>query len=220
MKIKGVIFDMDGTITDSERHARKLALEVFANEGYQVSEEFHNRFIGANRASAIKILSEKTKDDKISASILNLFSDRLSESISNNKIELKKGALEIINFLDSHNIPTVLATSANIEKVKQSFKSNDMEVPFRNIITGDMVKNGKPDPEIFLKAARMINVDIKNCLIVEDSYNGIEAALASGAVTIMVPDLLKPVEKHIRLGAIIKNDLFEVLDFIRQYANL
>lgn len=219
MEIKGIIFDMDGTITDSEVYARGLAMSVFAEKGYPVSEQFYSRLIGINRVSGIKVLSEKTKDDKISADLLNLFTVRMSEAYRNNQIGLKKGAVEIIEFLRFYNIPTALATSADMAKVIKSFNSNNMEVPFNTIITGDMVKNSKPHPEIFLKAAKLMGVNIKNCLVVEDSHNGIEAALASGAITMMVPDILQPIEKHLNQGVIIKKDLFEVLDFIKQHVN-
>lgn len=220
MEIKGIIFDMDGTITDSEAYARGLALSVFAEKGYTINEQFYSKLIGINRASGIKILSEKTKDDNISADLLDSFYARMSEAYSNNKISLKKGAVEIVEFLRFHNIPTALATSADMAKVIKSFNSNNIEVPFNTVITGDMIKKSKPNPEIFLKAAKMMKIDIKNCLIVEDSHNGIEAALASGALTIMVPDILEPLEEHINQGVIIKKDLFEVLDFIKQHVNL
>ena len=106
MEIKGIIFDMDGTITDSEVYARGLAMSVFAEKGYPVSEQFYSRLIGINRVSGIKVLSEKTKDDKISADLLNLFTVRMSEAYRNNQIGLKKGAVEIIEFLRFYNIPT------------------------------------------------------------------------------------------------------------------
>ncbi len=220
MKIKGVIFDMDGTLTDSERFARSLTLKLFAEKGYPIDEQFYNRLIGVNRVSGIEILSEKTKDDKISDALFNFYSVKMAEAFANGEIDLKDGAVEIIDFLHCHKIPIALATSANMEKVKASFNSNNMEVPFDYIVTGDMVTNGKPDPEIFFKAADFMGVDIKSCLIIEDSIHGVDAALASGATAIMVPDLLQPTKQQIKQGVIIKKDLFEVLDLIKQHVIL
>ena len=220
MEIKGVIFDMDGTLTDSECYARDLTLSIFTEKGYPINEQFYNGLIGTNRDTAIKILYEKTKDDKVSAELLDIFAAKMIEAFHNKKIGFKKGAVEIIDYLRFHDIPTVLATSANMMKVISSFNSNNMEVPFSHIVIGDMVKKGKPDPEIFLKAAKLIDIDINNCLVIEDSYHGIEASLASGAITIMVPDLLPPLEEHLQQGVLLKKDLFEALDFIKQNVNL
>ncbi|HQB32339.1 MAG TPA: HAD family hydrolase, partial [Erysipelotrichaceae bacterium] len=89
-----------------------------------------------------------------------------------------------------------------------------------HIITGDRVKHGKPNPEIFIRAAKMLNADIKNCVVIEDSYLGLQAALASQAVTIMVPDLQPPTEQLISQGVIVKKDLLEVLEFLKQYVTL
>ncbi len=220
MKIKGVIFDMDGTLTDSERYARDLTLSLFAEKGYPISEQFYNRLIGTNRDSGIRILYEKTKDDEISDYLFKLYAIRMNEAFNKSEINLKKGAVEIIDFLHLHNIPAALATSANMTKVKASFNSNNMNVPFDHIVTGDMVKNGKPDPEIFIKAANLIGVDIKDCLVIEDSIHGIDAALACESIVVMVPDLLEPTEEQLKQGVIVKKDLFEVLDFIKQHVNL
>ncbi len=220
MEIKGVIFDMDGTITDSERYAKELALNIFKEKGYPVDQQFYDRLIGVNRTSGIKILSEVTKDDEISKYLLESFSIDFTKAYQNKRIGLKDGFIEILDFLKQHNIPISLATSAKMDKVIISFLSNDMEVPFKHIVTGEMVKKGKPNPEIFLQAAEKMGVDIKNCLVIEDSHNGIQGAIDAGAITIMIPDILPPLEKHLEKGVILKKDLFEVIDFIKLHANL
>ncbi|HPW53298.1 MAG TPA: HAD family phosphatase [Erysipelotrichaceae bacterium] len=220
MKIEGVIFDMDGTITDSEIYSRKLFLSAMAERGFPTDEHFYSLIIGANRVSGIKKISEITKDDNISIEILDSLIVLMDEAFRNNRIRLKKGVAEIISFLRFHNIPMALATSANMAKVIKSFSSNNMEVPFSHIITGDRVKHGKPNPEIFIRAAKMLNADIKNCVVIEDSYLGLQAALASQAVTIMVPDLQPPTEQLISQGVIVKKDLLEVLEFLKQYVTL
>lgn len=220
MEIKGVIFDMDGTITDSERYAKELALNIFKEKGYPVDQQFYDRLIGVNRVSGIKILSEVTKDDEISKYLLESFSIDFTKAYQNKRIGLKDGFIEILDFLKQHNIPISLATSAKMDKVIISFLSNDMEVPFKHIVTGEMVKKGKPNPEIFLQAAEKMGVDIKNCLVIEDSHNGIQGAIDAGAITIMIPDILPPLEKHLEKGVILKKDLFEVIDFIKLHANL
>lgn len=220
MEIKGVIFDMDGTITDSERYAKELALNIFKEKGYPIDSQFYDRLIGVNRVSGIKILSEVTKDDEISKYLLESFSIDFTKAYQNKRIGLKDGFIEILDFLKQHNIPISLATSAKMDKVIISFLSNDMEVPFKHIVTGEMVKKGKPNPEIFLQAAEKMGVDIKNCLVIEDSHNGIQGAIDAGAITIMIPDILPPLEKHLEKGVILKKDLFEVIDFIKLHANL
>ncbi len=218
-KIKAVIFDMDGIITDSEKWAKQIMFDILKDHGLPYSDEIYNPLLGINMNQAIEYLNTITNSTKISKEMLDQFSVNILKALSLGKVPFKKGAIELIDSLNEANFPIALATSGSKEKVRVSFNGNNREVPFTHIITGDMVTCSKPNPEIFLLAAKEMNIDIKNCLILEDSYNGLKAALNAEAIACMVPDLLEPTEE-LKKQVIIKKDLFEVKEMLKENAIL
>ena len=87
---------------------------------------------------------------------------------------------------------------------------------FEVMIDGSMVKHSKPDPEIFMMAAKELNIPIKKCMVLEDSINGVKAGLASGAKTIMVPDLMEPTDEIRKKAYRICKNLNEVIDILKK----
>ncbi len=219
MEIKAVIFDMDGTISDSENIAKDVLTSLMQKQGYPFYFEQFVNVIGINKNQSIKYLSTFTHNDMISDQILTTSGKIMNEYLKQGKISLKKGAMDLINWLKQHNFPIALATSAPMEKIYYTFNGNGYQVPFTHIVTGDMVKKSKPDPQIFLLASEKMNVPIENCLVIEDSYNGIKAALNAHAIPCMVPDLLQPNEEIIKENVIIKNDLTLVKSLLEKYVN-
>ncbi len=219
MKIKGIIFDMDGVITDSETAAKRIMQEILKKHLLPYSDEIYNPLLGINHYQAIEYFNSLTKDESLSYALLNEFSEEIIAELQQGMIPFKKGAIELINALNDINFPIALATSAEKRKVQASFNGNGIEVPFTHVITGDMVTLSKPNPQIFLLAAQEIKQNIQNCLVIEDSYNGIKAALNAQAITCMVPDMLEPTEE-IKKQVIIKNDLFEVKKMLEELAVL
>ncbi|MGN1398920.1 MAG: HAD family hydrolase [Erysipelotrichaceae bacterium] len=219
MDIEGVIFDMDGTISDSENVSKDVLTSLMQKEGYPFYFEHFINVIGINKSQSIEYLSTFTFDDKKSDEILTHSGQIMNQLLQQGKIPLKKGAMEIINWLNEIHFPIALATSAPMEKIKYTFNGNGYEVPFKNIVTGDMVRYSKPHPQIFLLAGEKMNVPIENCLVIEDSYNGIKAALKAKAIACMVPDLLPPNQEILTQNVMIKNDLTEVKSWLEQYVN-
>jgi HAD superfamily hydrolase (TIGR01509 family) len=110
------------------------------------------------------------------------------------------GALELLSDFQKNNIPTALVSASPRVLVDSVLKSIP-EHSFGFSLSADDVRNPKPDPEAYLLAADKLNVDIKNCLILEDSLTGVQAATSSGAITIAVPHFVK-VEPRDRLRVI------------------
>lgn len=219
MNIKGIIFDMDGIITDSEVAAKRIMQKILKQHNLPYSDEIYLPLLGINHQQAIDYFNTITKNENLTKSILNEFSQGIIDELSQGKIPFKKGAIELINALNEKHFPIALATSAEKRKVKVSFNGNGIPVPFEHIISGDMVTRSKPDPQIFLLAAQSLQQDIQHCLVIEDSYNGIKAALSANAIACMVPDILEPTEE-IKKQAIIKKDLFEVKTMLERLAIL
>ena len=174
---KGVLFDLDGVLVDTESQYSifwgKMGIEY--NTGIP---DFADRIKGSNLAAILNTyFPEKSVQDEIVAK-LNAFQAAMT-------YEICPGVKEFISQLKQHNIPTCIVTSSDDKKMEQLFAHQPyFRENFSNIITGDQVTNSKPHPECFLKGAQKIGVDIKDCLIFEDSMQGITAGLASGAKVI------------------------------------
>ena len=115
-------------------------------------------------------------------------------------IPRKKGLLELLELLKSREIPMAVATSTHQEHSIPELKKQGIFSYFSAVITGDMVKRGKPDPEIYRTACEQLRILPEETLALEDSYNGIRSAAGAGLKVIMVPDLLvdeKPVQECI-----------------------
>ena len=174
---KGVLFDLDGVLVDTESQYSifwgKMGIEY--NTGIP---DFADRIKGSNLAAILNTyFPEKSVQDEI-VEKLNAFQAAMT-------YEICPGVKEFISQLKQHNIPTCIVTSSDDKKMEQLFAHQPyFRENFSNIFTGDQVTNSKPHPECFLKGAQKIGVDIKDCLIFEDSMQGITAGLASGAKVI------------------------------------
>ena len=130
---------------------------------------------------------------------------------------MKPGVRELLSFLKENNVKTALASSTKVETVTNQLRDAKILDYFDVVIGGDMVKNSKPNPEIFLKAAEKLGIDPKEAYIIEDSFNGIKAAHSAKAMPIMVPDMLEPDEEISSLCHKIFKDLIQVRDY---FANM
>ena len=193
-KTAAVIFDMDGIIFDTER----LYIEswkVVAQE-YDLNNvtDMAYRIIGVNDIMSRKVFTDYyqgTRDyDQCRKRVSEVFHSRYD-----GKIPVKPGVHEILAFLRERNIPVALASSTRIETVQRELKEAGLYQAFDHIIGGDMIKQSKPAPDIFLAAAEKLQEAPENCYVLEDSHNGIRAAAAAGMHPIMVPDLLEVTEE-------------------------
>lgn len=216
-KIKAVIFDMDGVIADSEVVGKKCFILASEENGMPINEEVYMSVIGKTYGEGDAIMLAYYKDKNLLDAISKRHMELFSKAYHEGKVPLKKGAKEILSYLKENKIPHGLATSSPMRMVDLTFKSQGYsEFPFDCVTTGDEVNHGKPDPEIFLKAAKKLNVDIKNCLIVEDSCNGIKAARASTGISCLVPDILGKTDEMLQNADYCKDNLLEVIDIIKE----
>ena len=219
--IKGVIFDMDGVITDSEIYARKAFQEVCGEMGIEYDDSFYSKLFGINYDYAHKLFLKKYgPDDQFVTAMQDGYLNRLMDWIAEGKVPFKKGAIELLTYLNEHDFPICLATSSGHEKIRLAFNSHGLEVPFKNIVTGEEVTRSKPDPEIFLKSAAKMGLNIEECMVVEDSYQGIQAAISCNSVSCMVPDILQPTEEMKEKLCYLKKDLLEVLEVLKPFVSL
>ena len=191
--IKSVIFDMDGVIFDSERVWQKAFKLANKKMGVHVSEKFRRTCSG--RPYDLNIQRLKKQIPNIDAEqFMNLANDIYDEEIENNGVIIKDGFIDLVSYLKNKNIKTALCTgSRKIKLIKLFQKANlSLDELFDVVITGDDVKYGKPEPEPYLKVCEKLGECPNQCLVLEDSINGIISAYSAGTVPVMVIDIIKP----------------------------
>lgn len=181
-KIQGVLFDLDGVLLDSEG-----LYSIFwraMDERFPTGvDDFSNFIKGFHLA---RILSYFANDD-----IREQVVQALVEFEKNMRFEFFPGALALVKRLRDMGIPMAIVTSSDHKKMQALFSQHpDFPTLFDVIITGDMVTRAKPDPDCFLLGAQRLGIDIKDCVVFEDSRNGLIAARASGARVIGIATTL------------------------------
>ena len=185
---EAVLFDMDGLTIDSEPQWLEAEIELTAPYGYQWTVEDQAFCLGGPLTKVGRYMSEVTgaeDGEYFRQEIIKLMAAKVSK-----KASFMPGAKELIGNLHLVDIPMALV-SASPRLIVDAALRNFEDIPFKATISSDDVKNTKPDPEGYIKAAQLLGVDIRNCLILEDSITGVTAGRASGARVIAVPHLVK-----------------------------
>ncbi|MGL4606910.1 MAG: HAD family hydrolase [Eubacteriaceae bacterium] len=182
MKIKAVIFDMDGVLIDSEPIYNAIEKELYKDLGIEVSDEFMLQSLGmVVEEWWIKIFKifEINKDPKKFA---ELEAQRYYECLEDPEVEKipMPGALELMKALKEKGIKLALASSSDKRAINLICETLGYNAYLDVKVSGVEVKHGKPAPDVFLKAAELLKVNPENCMVIEDSPNGIEAGINAG----------------------------------------
>jgi HAD superfamily hydrolase (TIGR01509 family) len=185
-----VIFDMDGTLLDTEAVFKAIVYEVCTEMGFAMTDGVHGRMVGSSHEATAQLLIESfgshfpyTLFDEKCRTIMK---SRLSE------VPVKAGARELVTALRELGVPLAVATSSRANHAMGHLEAAGVIGFFDTIVTRDDVINPKPHPEPYLTAARRLKVDPVHCVAFEDSISGVRAAHAAGMRTVMVPDLVQP----------------------------
>lgn len=187
--IRAVLFDMDGLLVDSERVAMACAIESGHALGYPITMELALQTLGVTRAFTDSLYASHFPGFD-PARYHALFDQNLASRAKAGEIPAKAGATALLDYLDEKGIARAVASSSGQERVKLCLSKAGLLDYFPLLVTGDQVTHSKPDPEIFLLAAKKLGVAPEECLVLEDSLNGIKAGRAGGMRVGMVPDLL------------------------------
>ena len=206
-----VLTDMDGLLLDSERLARDAFVQACRDIGLPANLEVYHQCIGSTYAKTEEILSAHYGAD-FSYEVLDtrwshLYHARLAES----PVPVKDGARELLEFLTAREIPIALVTSTRRGTAVEKLEKTGLHAYFAHLICGGETELGKPSPDPYLAAARGLDMDPRRCWALEDSVNGVRAALSAGCVVYQVPDLVAPTEELRRLGHRIVMSLHDVL---------
>ena len=175
--LKAIIFDMDGVLVNSEPLHRKAYFNMFEEFNLNVSNRLYESFTGKSTSAICKELCE-IFDLSISHEKLMLSKRKHFKTIFDNdpKFQMIDGALSLIKNYFYNNLTLILASSASMTNINRIFKKFDLDKFFKAKISGADLKESKPNPEIFIKAAKLSGFSKSECIVIEDSTNGIIAA--------------------------------------------
>ena len=186
--LSAVLFDLDGLLINSEVLSQRNALEVCREMGYAVDETVTRKMLGANREECRRILREAVPDVDEEA-----YARRVRErlfALFRKELRPMPGACDFLAFLQERGIPFALATSSAKERVALSLSVTGLDRYFGTVLTGECAARSKPAPDLFLAAAEALRTPPRNCLVFEDSVNGVRAGHAAGCMVSMVPDIM------------------------------
>lgn len=192
--MRAVIFDQDGLMFDTERISVEAWDLAGAEFGVHLEEAFLCTVRGMNHHDMKKRFFEVFGDSVDFETFRARKQQIFFRLVRERTVPVKPGLLELLEYLRQQGYKIALASASRKEYTLANIKEAGVEPYFRFIITGDMVKQAKPDPEMFLTAAAALGEPPEQCIVLEDSLNGVEAGLRGGFCTIMVPDLTQPDE--------------------------
>jgi len=193
--VSAVIFDMDGLMLDTERIARRAWRRALKEFGYHLTDDLYITLVGRNARDGRRLLRAAMGDDFPLEACEFRAREIYGRLIDADDIPVKTGLMELLDFLETRSIKTAVATSTSRKWAIPKLTGTELISRFATVVTGDDVLNGKPHPDIFLAASHDIGVKPEQCIVLEDSLNGIRAAKAAGMIPIMVPDLIQPTDE-------------------------
>ncbi len=188
---QAVIFDMDGTLVDTERVSQTAWRRAAADLGIDVPDSIWNSYVGCSLPNAVKIMNEHLGDPALTERLFDHQRELFFE-IREQSLEPCEGALEALRALVDAGVTVALATSTIREHALPLMERFGMAPLFSSMTFGDQIEHAKPAPDIYLEAARRLGLDPATCAAVEDSVNGALAACAAGMATYLVPEWATP----------------------------
>ena len=189
--VKGVIFDMDGTMFDTERLSTKGWIYAGKKLGVDIPVALTDSFRGRN-PQAIRKKFAAYFGDRLDYDTARAMKHEYFDEVTKESVPHKEGLQDLLEYLKEHEIPAVVATSTERKRASRLIHMSGIEHLISNAIYGDMVERGKPEPDIFLEAARQLGRPAAECTVIEDSPNGLRASRRAGCRTLFVPDLWRP----------------------------
>ncbi len=214
--IKAVIFDMDGLMIDSERVKNRFRSEIKRDMGYGDDSDLMSETFGKTRTEIRRIYIERYGPgyplEEIYKRCNALWKDYLDEY----GVPIKKGLIELLEYLKDSDYQIGVATSTGERETKYLLKEADIIDYFDVIVTGEMVVRSKPQPDVYLKAARLLSIEPEYCMALEDSPNGVRSALNAGMEVVMVPDMIEPTGELKKIASYVVDSLDDVIPILKR----
>jgi HAD superfamily hydrolase (TIGR01509 family) len=183
---RAVVFDLDGLMFNTEELYVEVGSELLRRRGFPFTEELIDRMMGRPSRVALQIMIDS---HALSATVEELLAetDEIFPEILRTRLAPMPGLVELLEVLERRGIPKGIATSSRRSFVERVLAKFNYQRRFSPILTSEDITEGKPHPEIYLKASQRLGIAPGEMLVLEDSQNGCRAAIAAGAIAIAVP---------------------------------
>ena len=212
--IRGVLFDMDGVILDSEKLYAKFWAEGCEYYGYHMTYPQALGMRSLNAQAGQEYLSSLFGPEISYPLVRAKRIERMDAYVEENGIEAKPGIFQLLDYLAARHIPYAITTASPNDRIQNHLGRLGLYERFDHICTAHEVPHGKPAPDIYLLGAKTIGVPPEYCLALEDSYTGILSAFRAGCLATIVPDLDQPGENILSIAYARADSLTDVIDLM------
>lgn len=214
--IKAVVFDMDGLMFDTEKIGIRTWKALSVELGYPKLDGLIYTCFGTNDNFKRKYFAEVLGEDFPYDHFRKREMEVTGQTLEAEGVPHKPGLVELLEYLKQNNIRRAVATSTPNAPALSHIKKAGIYDYFDVIITGDMTENGKPAPDIYLKACSELGVSPEDAMGLEDSYNGVRAIHSAGMKAVMIPDMVEPDDEMCQKTYAIKGTLSDVINMIEE----
>ncbi len=211
---RAVIFDMDGLLIDSESIYRDAMMDTAAEGKFDLPWSVVERMVGVPWADAVHAMTAHFGPDFDTGHFRKQV-ERRFHLVAEAGICLKAGVLELLDHLDAMALPRAICTGSGHQAVQKHMGGHGLLERFDAVVAHGDYAHSKPSPEPFLLTATRLDIAPADCLVLEDSHNGVRAAAAAGMMAVMVPDLLHASDEMQDLCVRIADSLHDVRDLLK-----
>ena len=216
--IRGVLFDMDGLVLDSEKLYTRFWIEAAHSLGFPMTYDQALGMRSLNSAASQSYL-ESCFGPEVRYEPMRQVRIRLMDAfIAENGVDLKPGIRELLDYLDSRHIPCAITSSSPLERIREHLSKHGLDTRFAKLCSGHDVPNGKPAPDIYLHGAAQLGLPPESCLALEDSPAGILSACRAGCLPVLIPDLDQPSPETVRLLYAKADSLSDIIPLLEMMA--
>lgn len=212
--IRGVLFDMDGLVLDSEILYSRFWREAAAFHGYSMSYEQSLKMRALNTQLGTNMIHSFFGEDADYHTIRNTRIRMMEAFIQENGVDVKPGIFELMAYLKEQGIRTSITSSSPLPRIRSHLSRHGLDTAFDQLCSGHDMPNGKPAPDIYLHGAKVLGLKPEECLALEDAPAGILSAFRAGCLSVMIPDLDQPSEETKQLLYARADSLTDIIQII------
>ncbi len=217
MHIQAIIFDIDGLMLDTESISKRSWATVMGPAGFLLTDAIYQEMIGRTEADVRHMLADVYGSHFPFDQMYHERERSFHDLVQVEGIPLKSGLLDLLAYVKREGLRKAVASSTYEKLAEMKLRIAGIRSHFEILVTGDQVKHGKPAPDLFLEAARRLDIPPAACVVLEDSIAGIRAAHTAGMRSVLVPDIQVPDEETLQQADAIVEHLGLVSELIQRW---